>query len=45
MEIKSQFGYFGKTYQAHWVEDNPLKNFPADKNWTVFTRFASAVIK
>lgn len=29
MEINSQFEYFGKTYQAHWVEDEPLKNFPA----------------
>ncbi len=27
MEIKSQFEYFGKTYQAHWVEDDPLKDF------------------
>ena len=28
MEINTEFEYFGKTYQAHWVEDDPLKCFP-----------------
>lgn len=31
MEIKSQFEYLGKIAKAHWVEDNPLKDFPADE--------------
>lgn len=31
MEIKSQFEYLGKIAKAHWVEDDPLKDFPVDE--------------
>ncbi len=32
MEITSQFDYYGKTYTAHWVEDEPTSNL-TDGNW------------